>query len=55
MPTVEKNSLKHITAKPTAATPAENTQDKKNADNTTTNTTPETKKEYTKNTQAHAP
>ena len=46
MPTAEKHSQKPITAKHTAATPAETTQDKKKNAYTTADTTTKTKKEY---------
>lgn len=55
MHTAENPTKKPITDKPTAATNADNTQDKKNADNTTTDTTTKTRKDYNTNTSAHEP
>lgn len=46
MHTAVKSSKRNITAKPTAATPAETTPDKKKNAYTTADTTTKTKKEY---------
>lgn len=53
MHTAVKNTPKPITAKHTAATNAENTQDKKKDASMIANTTTETAKEYTNEEKAH--
>ena len=53
--TVEKHSQRNTTAKPTAAKNAENTQDKKNEESMTADTTTKTGKQYSTNEKAPAP